>query len=322
MIYRKLGNTDLELSEIGFGCWAMGGGWGKTDDKDSIAAARRALDLGINLFDTADVYGFGHSEEVLAKALGKRRKNAIIATKGGLVWDEHGCLFRSGSRHHLINAVEASLKRLKTDYIDLYQIHWPDPNTPLEITMKVMDDLVKSGKVRYIGVSNFTRKQMKECLKVRQINSLQPPYNMFMRDIEKDFSFCKRNGIGIVTYGPLAYGLLTGKFTKESEFPETDWRSGRLFPDPGDWQYHIDLFHGKQFKKNLSIVEGLKKIAKKLGKTVGQLSIAWVLSSPEVTSAIVGAKRPSQLEENAGGSGWKLSKEEKIKINELLIRNN
>lgn len=318
MNYRKLGNTDLELSEIGFGCWAMGGGWGKTDDNESIAAARRALDLGINFFDTADVYGFGHSEEVLAKALGKNRKNAIIATKGGLVWDDHGCLFRAGSRHHLINAVEASLKRLKTDYIDLYQIHWPDPNTPLEVTMKVMDELVKSGKVRFIGVSNFTRKQIKECLNVRQINSLQPPYNMFMRDVEKDFSFCKKNKIGIVTYGPLAYGLLTGKFTKETKFPDTDWRSGKLFPDPGDWQAHIDIFHGSHFKRNLGIVEKLKKIAQGLGKTVGQLSIAWVLSNPEVTSAIVGAKRPSQLEQNVGGAGLKIPKYEKININELL----
>ena len=322
MNYRKLGSTDLELSEIGLGCWAMGGGWGKTDDRESIAAARRALDLGINFFDTADVYGSGHSEQVLAKALGKNRKSAIIATKGGLVWDDHGCLFRCSSRHHLINAVEASLKRLKTDYIDLYQIHWPDPNTPFEVTMRAMDELVKSGKVRYVGVSNFTRRQIKECLTVRQINSLQPPYNMFMREIEKDFSFCKRHGIGIVTYGPLAYGLLTGKFTKETKFPETDWRSGKLFPDPGDWQPHIDIFYGRQFRRNVRTVEKLKQIAKKLGKTVGQLSIAWVLSNPEVTSAIVGAKRPSQLEENLGGAGWKLSKDDNSKINKLLIEKN
>jgi len=318
MEYRKLGNTDLKLSAIGFGCWAMGGNWGKTDDRESIAAAKVALDRGINFFDTADIYGFGHSEEVLAKALGKKRKEVLIATKGGLVWDDHGCIFRSSSRHHLLNAVEASLKRLKTDYIDLYQIHWPDPNTPFEVTMKVMDELVRSGKVRYIGVSNFTRKQMRECLKFRQINSLQPPYNMFMRHIEKEFSFCEKHGIGIVTYGPLAYGLLTGKFKKDTKFPETDWRSGKLFPDPGDWQAHIDLFHGRQFKKYLSIVERLRKTAEKLGKTVGQLSMAWVLSNPEVTSAIVGAKRPSQMEQNIGGVGWKLPKTEIKEINQIL----
>lgn len=319
MEYRKLGNTDLNLSVIGFGCWAMGGGWGQTDDRESIAAVRRALDLGVNFFDTADIYGFGHSEEVLAEALGSRRKDVIVATKGGLAWDEHGCLFRSSGRHHIMNAVESSLRRLKTDYIDLYQIHWPDSHTPFETTMRVLDDLIKSGKVRYVGVSNFTVRQMKECMKIRPIHSLQPPYNMLMRDIEKDLlPFCKKNGIGVVAYGPLAYGLLTGKFTEDTEFPKTDWRSGSLFPDPGDWQRHIDLFHGRQFRRNLKIVEKLKKIADKHGKTVGQLAIAWVLSNPSVTSAIVGAKRPSQIEENVGGAGWQISKEELLRIDEIL----
>lgn len=319
MEYRRLGNTDLKLSVIGFGCWAMGGGWGQTDDRESIAAVRRALDLGINFFDTADIYGFGHSEKVLSKALGPRRKDVIIATKVGLAWDEHGCMFRSGSRHHITNALEASLKRLKTDYIDLYQIHWPDSHTPFEITMKTMDDLVKSGKVRYVGVSNFTVKQIEECMKIRPIDSLQPPYNMLMREAEGDLlPFCKKNGIGVVAYGPLAYGLLTGKFTKDTEFPKTDWRSGELFPDPGDWQRHIDLFHGRQFMRNLRIVEKIKKIANKHGKTVGQLAIAWVLSNPAVTSAIVGVKRPSQIEENIGGTGWQISKEELLQIDEIL----
>jgi aryl-alcohol dehydrogenase-like predicted oxidoreductase len=319
MEYRRLGNTDLKLSVIGFGCWAMGGGWGQTDDRESIAAVRRALDLGINFFDTADIYGFGHSEKVLSKALGPRRKDVIIATKVGLAWDEHGCMFRSSSRHHITNAVEASLKRLKTDYIDLYQIHWPDSHTPFEITMKTMDDLVKSGKVRYVGVSNFTVKQIEECMKIRPIDSLQPPYNMLMREAEGDLlPFCKKNGIGVVAYGPLAYGLLTGKFTKDTKFPKTDWRSGELFPDPGDWQRHIDLFHGRQFMRNLRIVEKIKKIANKHGKTVGQLAIAWVLSNPAVTSAIVGVKRPSQIEENIGGTGWQISKEELLRIDEIL----
>lgn len=319
MEYRKLGITDFKLSVIGFGCWAMGGGWGQIDDGESIAAVRRALDLGVNFFDTADIYGFGHSEETLAKAVGSRRKDVIIATKGGLAWDEHGCLFRSSSRHHIMNAVEASLKRLKTDYIDLYQIHWPDFHTPFETTMRVLDDLVKSGKVRYVGVSNFTVGQMKECIKIRPIHSLQPPYNMLMRDAERGLlTFCKKNRIGVVAYGPLAYGLLTGKFTKDTKFPNTDWRSGELFPDPGDWQRHIDLFHGKQFRKNLKTVEKIRKIANKRGKTIGQLAIAWVLSNPTVTSTIVGAKRPSQIEENVGGAGWQISKEELLRINDIL----
>ncbi|MER3446351.1 MAG: hypothetical protein C4291_05645 [Candidatus Dadabacteria bacterium] len=319
MEYRRLGNTDLKLSVIGFGCWAMGGGWGQTDDRESIAAVRRALDLGVNFFDTADIYGFGHSEKMLSKALGSLRKDVIIATKGGLAWDEHGCMFRSSSRHHITNAVEASLKRLKTDYIDLYQIHWPDLHTPFETTMKVMDELIRSGKVRYVGVSNFTVNQIKECMKIRPVHSIQPPYNMLMREVEEDLlPFCKKNGIGVVAYGPLAYGLLTGKFTKDTEFPKTDWRSGELFPDPGDWQRHIDLFHGRQFMRNLRIVERLKRIADKHGKTVGQLAIAWVLSNPSITSAIVGAKRPSQVEENVGGAGWQISKEELLRIDGIL----
>jgi aryl-alcohol dehydrogenase-like predicted oxidoreductase len=220
-----------------------------------------------------------------------------------------------------VGAVEASLKRLKTDYIDLYQVHWPDYHTPFEITMRAMDDLVKSGKVRFIGVSNFTIKQMKACKMIRPIHSLQSPYNMLMRDVEKDLlPFCRRNRVGVVAYGPLAYGLLTGKFTKDTTFPKSDWRSGALFPDPGDWQRHIDLFHGKQFRRNLKIVERLKKIANRLEKSLGQLAIAWVLSNPAVTSAIVGAKRPSQLEENVGGTDFKLTKKDLSEIDEILTK--
>ncbi len=319
MEYNNLGVSSLKVSKIGFGCWAVGGSWGDTDDKESIATIRKAVDLGINFVDTADIYGFGHSETLLGKALGKKRKDVIIATKVGLAWDDHGCMFRASTKQHITHALDASLKRLNTDYIDLYQIHWPDTNTPFEVTMNVMDSLVKSGKVRYIGVSNFTVKQIRECMKTRAIHSLQPPYNMLMREAEKTLlPYCRRNGVGVIAYGPLAYGLLTGKFNSETTFPDNDWRSGKLFSDPGDWQYHINIFQGKQFQRNLRIVEKLKKVAKKYDKTVGQLAIAWVLSNPSVSSALVGAKNVDQLEQNIDGQGWTIEKEDLTRINSIL----
>lgn len=319
MEYRKLGKTNLKVSSIGFGCWAMGGGWGESDDKSAIAAARKALDLGINFFDTANIYGFGHSEEVLAKALGRRRKDVVVATKGGLHMDQYGCLYRSGARLHIEKAVEESLKRLKTDYIDLYQIHWPDMNTPFEETVRALEDLRKAGKIRHIGVSNFNVPQMKEWMKCGRLHSLQPPYNMLMCDIEKAIiPFCKRNSIGIVSYGTLAYGLLTGKYTTKSRFPKSDWRSGKLFPDPGEWQRHIDLFKGEAYKRNLRIVRGLTKWAREHGMTPGNVAAAWVLSKPAISSALVGAKNPAQAAENAKAADIKLSAAELKEINSIL----
>lgn len=319
MEYNNLGVSNLNVSKIGFGCWAIGGSWGSTDDKQSISTIRKAIDLGINFFDTADIYGFGHSETLLGKALGKKRKDVIIATKVGLAWDDHGCMFKACTRQHILNALDASLKRLNTDYIDLYQIHWPDTNTPFEVTMNVMDSLVKSGKVRYIGVSNFTVKQIRECMKTRAIHSLQPPYNMLMREAEKTLlPYCRRNGVGVIAYGSLAYGLLTGKFNNETTFADNDWRSGKLFSDPGDWQYHINIFQGKQFQRNIRIIEKLKKISKKYDKSVGQLAIAWVLSNPSISSALVGAKNIDQLEENLKGQGWTIEKEDLSRINAVL----
>jgi len=319
MEYRTLGKTKLKVSVVGFGCWAMGGGWGKRDDKNATAAVGRALDLGINFFDTADTYGLGHSEEVLGKALGNRRKEAIIATKFGLHWDENGSLYRSGSRHHIMHAIEGSLKRLKTDYIDLYQVHWPDLNTPFETTMKALKELLKSGKVRYIGVSNFSVRQIKQCIITAPIHSLQPRYSMLTREIEKSIMpFCRREGIGLATYGTLAYGILTGKFNRNSKFPRNDWRSGEMLEDADMWQDNVDLFQGKQFKNNLRVVRKLQKIAGRIGITMGQLAIAWVLSKPAISSAIVGAKRPSQAEENARAGDIKLSKAELWEINQIL----
>jgi len=306
--YRNLGATDLRISTVSFGCWAMGGvWWGKVDDDESAAAVRRALDLGVNFFDTADVYGFGHSEEVLAEALGSRRNEIYIATKGGLEWDENKNIRQNNSRAHILSAAEASLRRLKADAIDLYQIHWPDANVPIRETATACLELLNSGKVRAIGLSNFSVAQMVEWRQVAPLHSLQPPYSMLQRSVEEEIlPYCLDNKIGVIVYSPLQRGILTGKFTAESTFGSDDLRSG-----DSDYQ-------GDQFKRNLAIVERLKRLAAKESKTVGQLAIAWVLANPAVTSAIVGAKRPSQVEENVEASGLPLTEAKKAEIERIL----
>lgn len=309
MEYRELGTTGMTVSAVGFGCWAMGGGWGPMDDKLATAAVRRAIDLGINLFDTANIYGMGHSERILGKALGKRRRDVIVATKVGLHMDSDGCLYRSGSALHITRAVEQSLKLLRTDYIDLYQMHWPDLNTPFEEMMGAMEGLVKAGKVRFIGVSNFTVPQLRECIKAGRVHTLQPPYSLLMPESGKSLlPFCAKNGVGVLGYGTLAYGLLTGKYGNRSTFGAGDWRSGTVFPDPGEWQRHIDLFQGKGAKRNLRIVRKLESYAKSLGTTVGRLAIAWVLGNPAVSTALVGAKTPQQVEDNAAAAELRLTR--------------
>jgi len=308
MEYRQLGKSSLRVSTVAFGCWQMGGRfWGKVDESETIAAVHKALDLGINFFDNADVYGLGHAEEVLAKALGDHRKDVIIATKVGWRWDESGNAAKDLSSKHILEAVEASLRRLETDYIDLYQTHLPDPDTPVEETMEALQKCVESGKVRYIGVSNVTADILKEYLRFGRIESLQPPYNMLRREIETDLlPLCVEHQIGVIVYEPLARGLLTGKFTADTTFGDEDLRK------------NDKRFQGEEFLKNLAIVKKLKEIARANGKTVAQLAIAWVLSNPAVTAAICGVKHPSQIEESAGGAGWRLSNEELKTIDKIL----
>ncbi len=307
MEYRQLGKTDLKVSTVTFGCWAMGGHmWGEVDDTDSIAAVRRALDLGVNFFDTADIYGFGHSEEVLAKALGSRRAEVFIATKGTTRWDQDHKIWQDSSRDYLLSACEASLRRLKTDHIDLYQLHWPDPNTPIEESMGALRELIDAGKIRYAGVSNYNVEQMTECLKHLDIVSLQPPYSLVNRNVEEEIlPFCQEHGLGVMAYSPMHRGLLTGKFDETSTFADNDLRS------------RDGNFKGEQFKRNLARVAKLKEMAAEYGKTVGQLAIAWVLAHPALTVALCGAKKPSQIEENVGASGWRLSPEERARVEEI-----
>ena len=311
---RRLGKTNLELTVIGFGSWAIGGGgskisWGPQDDSESIAAIKKALDLGINWIDTAAIYGLGHSEEIVGKAIKGISKRPIIATKCGLVWDEKKNITNRLKRESIKNEAEASLKRLDVDVIDLYQIHWPIPDEDIEEGWEAMAQLVKEGKVRYIGVSNFNVSQMKRAQSIYPIASLQPPYSMLKRDVEEDiFPFCRQNSIGIVVYSPMQKGLLTGKITRErvTNFPEDDHR--RNDPD----------FNEPLISFNLELVDKLVPIAKKHNKTLAQLAIAWVLRRPEVTSAIVGARRPDQIAETVLAGDWILPQEDIDTIEKLL----
>lgn len=311
---RRLGWTDLNLSIIGLGTWAIGGGkwkfsWGPQDDRESISAIQRALELGINWIDTAAVYGLGHSEEIVGKAIKGLREKPIIATKCERVWDKDGNISGSLKKESIRSEIEASLKRLKIEVIDLYQIHWPEPDEDIEEAWTTLGDLIKEGKIRYAGVSNFGLQQLKRVQPIHPVASLQPPYSMLERGVEgKVLPYCSANNIGVVAYSPMQKGLLTGKFTREraANLPEDDHRRR----DP--------RFQEPELSANLKLVEDLRSIADKSGKTVAQLAIAWVLRRPAVTAAIVGARRPSQIEETAVAGDWVLSKEDIAAIDMLL----
>ena len=296
---RKLGYTDMEFTVIGLGTWAIGGGgwifgWGPQDDRDSIDTIRESIDLGINWVDTAAVYGLGHSEEIVGKAVKGLRDKVFIATKCGRKWRGSDQIYGDLSAKSIRREMEDSLKRLNMDYVDLYQIHWPDPDDQIEEAWEEMAKLKEEGKTRYIGVSNFSVEQMKRIQKIHPIASLQPKYNILNPDIEKDIlPFCGENNIGVVVYSPMASGFLTGKYTREkiSSLPENDWRTFR----------NLD-FQEPKLTRNLKVVEIMKDIGKKYDITPSQIAIAWVLRRSEVTSAIVGARRPGQMRENISGA--------------------
>jgi aryl-alcohol dehydrogenase-like predicted oxidoreductase len=311
MRLRHLGMNGSPISVVGFGTWAAGGDmWGPTQDDDIVAAMRRAFELGVTWYDTADAYGWGHAEELVAEAFEGRRDEVFIATKVGI--RKKGF---SLAPDYIEKACDASLARLRTDRIDLYQIHWPgDRNTPLEDSWSAMAALQDAGKVRFIGVSNFRVKHLVKCEPIRHVDSVQPEYSMLVRDAEAEvLSWCAEHGTGVVSYGSLAYGLLTGKFTAASTFERSDWRSGSMGID-----YYEELFAPKAFRRHLATVERLKEIASKLGVTVAQLAIAWLLRTEAVTSAIVGAKRPSQIEETARAGDVELDDETLAEIEKAI----
>jgi len=313
MQIRQLGYTDLKLTTVGLGTWAMGGpwqfGWGPQDDDEAVAAIPAALETGINWIDTAPVYGLGHSEELVGKALKQTSQKPIIATKCGLLWNEKkekvSCLKSQSIREEC----HASLKRLGIEIIDLYQMHWPEPDEDIEQAWEEMATLVQEGKIRFLGVSNFNVEQIKRLQKIHPVASLQPPYSMLHREVEDELlDYCAQNNIGVVAYSPMQRGLLTGKFSQErlANLPVDDHR--RRNPD----------FHEPQFTVTLELVEQLRPIAERNGKTLAQLSISWVLRRPEVTAAIAGARRPGQILETAPASDWDLSKEDIEQIEQLL----
>jgi aryl-alcohol dehydrogenase-like predicted oxidoreductase len=311
MEYRTLGKSSLKVSVIAMGTWAIGGpwahGWGAVDDRESIRSIRRALDVGINLIDTANVYGLGHSEQIIAQAIQGQRDKVVIATKVGAVVDALGNISWNSTERYILQEVENSLRRLNTDYIDLYQIHWPDADTPLAETMGAFNRLIEQGKVRYVGVCNFTKAQLEEASKHAPIVSHQIRYNMLERDMEADvLPFCIENGIGTLVYGTLAHGLLAGEFDRDDKLAADDWRS------------RYTLFEPQLFEKIMGILDTLRPVAMDYDQTLANLALNWAMGRPGVTSMLVGMRQARHVDANLGAVGWALRSEDLTEIDRVV----
>ena len=318
MEYRKFGQTGVDISAIGFGCWEIGGGYGSIEETDFIKAINRALEIGINSFDTAEAYGFGASEKSLAKALGSRRKEAVITTKFGVGYPD-APNYRDSNRKRVMESIEKSLKALNTDYVDVYLIHWPDRNVPFEEPMRALDDLVKQGKVRAVGLSNFKLNEIQACMKTRRVDVVQYCWNMFDRRMQKEiFPYCRENKIGVMAYGSLAYGMLTGTLSEEKTFEKNDWRSKR--GQLGNINLFQHLFGPDHFLKNLRAVEDLKGVAQRYKKTLPQLALNWTLSNPAISTALVGCRNPGEVDDNVGALGWKISDADMKEIDAIFAK--
>jgi len=313
---KRLGDSDLFITPIGFGAWAIGGSgwefaWGAQDDRDSIAAIREGLDAGINWIDTAAVYGLGHSEEVVARALDGMSNRPYVFTKCSMVWDEQRQIGHSLKAESIRRECEASLRRLKVDVLDLYQIHWPNPDEDIEEGWATMAKLKEEGKVRHIGVSNFDVGQMRQAMAIAPITSLQPPYSLVRREVEREIlPFASREQIGVIAYSPMASGLLTGAMSRQriERLPADDWRrSNRDFQEP-------------LLSRNLRLVSLLRTIGVRHGRTPAEVAVAWVLYNPAVTGAIVGARRPGQIKDVVSAAGFRLSPSEVAEIGAFFAK--
>ncbi|MFD9888646.1 aldo/keto reductase [Amycolatopsis sp. NPDC059027] len=303
-----LGRSGIEVSRIAFGTWQLSGAWGSFDEDVAIAAVVRARELGVNLFDTAQAYGAGKSEVLLGKALRgelkRNRDSVVIATKGGT--KPRAERARDARREWLTEGLDASLRNLGVDYIDLYQVHWPDPGTPAEETAGVLQEFVDAGKVRHIGVSNYDTAQLAAFDEHRPVETLQPPYHLFRRGIEADpLPYAREHDIGVLVYSPLGSGLLTGALSVDTKFEATDWRS------------RSSAFQGENLRRNLEIVDKLSAFAGEKGISVGQLAIAWTLARPGVHAAIVGARKPANIEASLAASDIELSSDDLAEIDRI-----
>jgi aryl-alcohol dehydrogenase-like predicted oxidoreductase len=303
---KRLGNSDMEITRLGIGAWAMGGNgwafsWGPQDDAESVAAIHAALDSGINWIDTAAVYGLGHSEEVVARALEGRSPQPYVFTKCARIWNENREIGKSLKAESIRREIEASLRRLNRDVIDLYQIHWPEPDEDVEEGWATMAKLKQEGKVRWIGVSNFNKRQLERAQAIAPVTSLQPPYSLLAREIEEEaLPYCQANNIGVIAYSPMKSGLLTGKMTREriASLPSDDFR--RRKPE----------FNEPLLSRNLQVVELLRSIGQRHGKSPGEVAIAWTLRHPAVTAAIVGMRSAEQARGVIGAADFRLSQSE------------
>jgi aryl-alcohol dehydrogenase-like predicted oxidoreductase len=312
---RTFGKTGMEITTIGFGSWAIGGSgwraaWGPQDDDEAVGAIRRAVELGMNWIDTAAVYGLGHSEELVARALKGVSERPYVFTKCSQVWDENGSVYDNLKKDSVKRECEDSLRRLQMEVIDLYQIHWPRPDEDIEEGWEAMAELKEEGKVRHIGVSNFDVEQMERIRKIAPVETLQPPYNLLNRGIEEEIlPYCAEQDIGVIIYSPMRSGLLTGKMTRErvENLPSDDWRR------------NSSDFQEPRLSRNLELVGLLEEIGEEHGRSPGEVAIAWTLRHPAVTAAIVGGRRPDQVDGIIGAAKFRLSGDEMDRIEAFLI---